>query len=243
MTDADNNSGGFLAPEPGEPAAPVEAQPVEARLAASVILVRDRAESAGSTGLEVFVQHRVSTMDFAAGMVVFPGGRVDAVDSGGWDFPAAVVQLHAKAWHRTGEPATGAIPVHPISPEDAASRLLAAARREVFEETGLLLDADALVPWANWVTPPDQPKRFDTYFFLAALSPDQEPRHQTTEASTSQWMPVADILSAESAGTLRLMRPTKFLLEELLTFGSAAAAMAAVRDIVPVRGPRGSSVT
>ncbi|MEE2568949.1 NUDIX domain-containing protein [Pseudarthrobacter sp. J64] len=232
MTDADNTPDAY----------PV---PVEARLAASVILVRDAADPAAASGprLEVFIQHRVSTMDFAAGMVVFPGGRVDAVDGSGWDFPTAVVQVHAKAWHRTGEPESGADTVVPVSKEDAASRLLAAARREVFEETGLMLDADSLVPWANWVTPPDQPKRFDTYFFLAALRPGQEPRHQTTEASTSQWMAVADILAAEAAGTLQLMRPTKFLLEELLTFGSAAAAVSAVRDIVPVRGPRGTRLT
>ena len=41
----------------------------EPRLAASVILLRD-----ADHGLEAFVQHRVNTMDFAAGMVVFPGG-------------------------------------------------------------------------------------------------------------------------------------------------------------------------
>lgn len=230
--------------------------PVPARLAASVILIRDAPDP--SRGPEVFIQHRVSTMDFAADMVVFPGGRVDAVDAGAVQeqpLPADIVQSHAQAWRRTGgegavEEAPDAGPEH-AGPEDAgtspdreeaAATLLAAARREVYEETGLLLDAASLVPWANWVTPPDQPKRFDTYFFLAAIGPDQEPRHQTTEASTSQWMAVADILAAAAAGALQLMRPTRFLLEELSALGSTAAAVSAERDIVPVRGPRGSGL-
>lgn len=45
------------------------------RRAVSVIPVRARAGE-----LEVFVQHRALTMDFAPGAVVFPGGRVDPVD-------------------------------------------------------------------------------------------------------------------------------------------------------------------
>lgn len=238
MTNAENNGKSTM--------------PVPARLAASVILIRDAPDP--SRGPEVFIQHRVSTMDFAADMVVFPGGRVDVVDAAATQkqaLPAGVVQSHVQAWRRTGgeeSPDAGQGHAGPedtgMSParEEAAATLLAAARREVFEETGLLLDADSLVPWANWVTPPDQPKRFDTYFFLAAVRPDQQPRHQTTEASTSQWMAVADILDAAAAGALQLMRPTRFLLEELLAFGSAAGAVSAVRDIVPVRGPRGAGL-
>lgn len=43
--------------------------------AVSVIPVRERGGA-----LEVFIQHRVHTMDFAPGVVVFPGGRVDPID-------------------------------------------------------------------------------------------------------------------------------------------------------------------
>lgn len=46
------------------------------RLAVSVVMLRD-----SPRGIEVFVQHRASTMDFAAGVIAFPGGRVDDVDS------------------------------------------------------------------------------------------------------------------------------------------------------------------
>src|SRR4029453_345901 len=124
---------------------------VTPRLAASVIILRD-----GPEGLEVFVQHRVSTMDFAAGMVVFPGGRVDDVDKQGWEYPDELLLRHARAWGKSSLATNG-----PLRPE-AAGMLLAAAQREVFEEAGIQLEAGELLPWANWVTPTDQPKRFDT---------------------------------------------------------------------------------
>ncbi|MBB1035917.1 NUDIX hydrolase, partial [Dietzia sp. CQ4] len=54
--------------------------PVPVREAATVALVRD-ARVGG--GLEVFLQHRVATMQFAAGMSVFPGGGVEPRDYGG----------------------------------------------------------------------------------------------------------------------------------------------------------------
>ncbi|MCX2750239.1 NUDIX domain-containing protein [Arthrobacter sp. MI7-26] len=225
----------------------------EPRLAASVILLRDApipASSGGSAApeaaddasiskgavsdLEVFVQHRVSTMDFAAGMVVFPGGRVDHADSTGWNFTDDVVEQHAAAWHWSS------IAVERASARHNAGRVLAAAQREVFEEAGLKLDAAALRPWANWVTPEDQPKRFDTYFYVACPSVGAEPQHQTTEASSSLWMPVRGILDAEAAGTLKLMPPTLVLLDELLALGTVEAVLAEERDIVPVRPQPGA---
>ena len=145
------------------------------------------------------------------------------------------MRRHADAWHLTS-----------LADDDAAASrenagtLLAAARREVFEEAGIEVEANALVPWANWVTPPDQPKRFDTFFYVASLPPGTEPRHQTTEASSSSWMAVRAVLDGEDAQTLRLMPPTLALLQELLEIGSVEAVLRMRRDIVPVLGPEGS---
>ncbi|MGJ3191674.1 NUDIX hydrolase [Paenarthrobacter sp. FR1] len=197
----------------------------EPRLAASVILLRDTAD-----GLEAFVQHRVSTMDFAAGMVVFPGGRVDAADQSGWDYPTELLQAHAADWHQSS---IGTDP-------DAAAMVLTAAIREVQEEAGLSIDASDLRPWANWITPTDMPKRFDTYFYVAKPSPGAEPQHQTTEAWQSLWMPVNGILEAEAAGTLQLMPPTYYLLKEIDGFGSVEAMWSAEHAVVPVLAPEGS---
>lgn len=201
----------------------------EPRLAASVILLRDAPH-----GLEAFVQHRVSTMDFAADMVVFPGGRVDAADSEGWDYPPGMLEQHAAAWHLSS------IAAEPAGAHTRAGTVLQAALREVEEEAGLILAADDLRPWANWITPVDMPKRFDTYFYVAKPAPGAEPRHQTTEAWQSLWMPVQDILAAEAEGQLQLMPPTYYLLKEIAEFATVDAVWSAEHDVVPVLAPRGS---
>lgn len=202
----------------------------EPRLAASVILLRN-----APGGLEAFVQHRVSTMDFAAGMVVFPGGRVDPADADGWDYPAGLLESHAVQW-RLSSLANG----DPGTPQSRAGTVLAAAIREVREEAGLDLEASDLRPWANWITPVDMPKRFDTFFYIAKPAPGAQPRHQTTEAWQSLWMPVDGILAAEAEGRLKLMPPTYYLLKEVSGFESVEALWHADHEVVPVLAPPGS---
>lgn len=199
----------------------VDPTTVPIRPAVSVIMLRD-----GDEGLEVFVQHRVSTMDFAAGAVVFPGGRVDPVDSEAANgIEVADPEVHVDAWKEST-----------IAEADAGWRvLLAAAVREVAEETGAVLDPSLLRPWANWVTPLGQPKRFDTYFYIVSAEEADAPRHLTTEAHTSEWLPVTSILASAAAGDLMLMRPTFVLLSELAQFDSAAVATAGERTIDVIR--------
>lgn len=198
-----------------------DAEAVPIKPAVSVLMLRD-----GDDGLEVFVQHRVSTMDFAAGVVVFPGGRVDPVDS--TTAPSITVpdpQVHTSAWSKS------------TIAEDAEGWrvLLATAVREVEEETGAVLDPAGLMPWANWVTPLGRPKRFDTYFYTIAAPELAAAHHQTTEAHTSEWRSVAGILADEAEGTLKLMRPTFVLLRELSEFSTVAEAAGTERIIDPVR--------
>lgn len=198
------------------------------RKAASVLLLRTRDKS-----LEVFIQYRTTTMDFAAGMVVFPGGRVDPVDhlEAMKDPPATLImESHAAAWCNTSLSESG----HENTSFESAV-VLAAARREVFEETGCLLAPSQLNPWANWVTPPQQPKRFDTFFYVAAPSPENLPAHQTTEADSSVWMAVDEVLSAHVRGGLSLMRPTQVLLQSVLDMGSLESILDARFPIIPVR--------
>ncbi len=209
---ADSAAAGLSVPDP-------TAVPV--RPAVSVLMVRD-----GETGLEVFVQHRVSTMDFAAGVVVFPGGRVDPSDEKRAEsIEVGDPDVHALAWRSSS--------IAEVT--DGWRVLLAAAVREVEEETGTVLDPSVLKPWANWVTPLGLPKRFDTYFYLAVVGEIQAPRHQTTEAHTSEWLPVAEILAEEASGRLKLMRPTLVLLAELSGYDSTAELIALDRRFDPVR--------
>ena len=74
---------------------PLATTTVAPRPAVSVIPLRD-----GPGGVEVFVQHRQSTMDFAAGAVVFPGGRCDPGDvtaGAGIPLPPEVEAEHVRA--------------------------------------------------------------------------------------------------------------------------------------------------
>ncbi|HAY42096.1 MAG TPA: NUDIX hydrolase [Micrococcaceae bacterium] len=206
-------------------------QPVIPRRAASVLMIRE-----GAQGLEVFIQHRVSTMDFAAGMVVYPGGRVDSQDvaeAQSQAIPHALAVEHAKLWKDSS--------IWEKNEQQAvldAGTLLAAARREIFEETGAHLEVTQLRPWANWITPPDNPKRFDTFFYVAQVQPGQEPKHQTTEADNSEWIRPTELLTKFERGEVGLMRPTRTTLEDLAALGTVAAAMSVAMPILTVRPQR-----
>lgn len=193
------------------------------RPAVSVIPLRE-----GPAGLEVYVQHRVATMDAFAGVVVFPGGRVEAGDATPLDLPTTLLAAHADRWGATPFVAASADPLV------AARTLLATGVREVAEETGARIDPARLVPWDNWVTPIGLPRRFDVSFFLL---PDEGDSlgHTTTEASASEWMPVDELVARTEAGALAMVPPTRTLVDELQQLGSLDAALARRPAIAPVR--------
>jgi 8-oxo-dGTP pyrophosphatase MutT (NUDIX family) len=159
-----------------------------------------RALPAGPTGpggFEVFVQRRVTTMAFAAGMTVFPGGAREAADA----------------------------------------HLGATAVRELLEETGVELAATELVPWARWVTPEGEPRRYDTYFFVAVLPIGAEPVASGTEMDTVSWLRPLDALAGYDSGDLPMMPPTVITLRELAAFADIGSVLAgaSVRTLDPVR--------
>ncbi len=208
--------------------------------AVSVLPVRE-----GGSGLEAFVQHRVSTMDFAAGAVVFPGGRIDPGDrefGAALDLPAGLLDAHVDAWRDTAYDVVG-------EPTQAARTLLATALREVAEETGARIEPTRLIPWDDWETPVGLPKRFDVRFFLLPVTGEREAAafgHTTTEAHRSLWTPVAEVAAGAEDGSLILVPPTRVLVDELCALGTLADA-AALRppisrvrhDLVPSPARRG----
>lgn len=211
---------------------------VPARPAVSVIPVRD-----GHDGLELFVQHRQATMDFAAGAVVFPGGRCDPqdVDTGAHlPLPADMEAEHVRRWSRV-DPAG-------VDPVQRARTLLATGLRELAEETGMVTDATRLHPWDRWVTPEIVPKRFDVAFFVTSVPHDApyQPRHQTTEATRSGWEPAARLLEDLARGRLTMLTPTRVLIGELVALGDVATVVrhrpiiTGVRDDRPDKRPRPS---
>lgn len=201
--------------------------PVAVRQAASVLILR---EVDGE--LEVFIQHRAHTMDFAAGMVVYPGGRVDDKDSAEAariTLSAELIKQHSDSWAQTSLAENGAEELR-----FASTIVLCAALREVAEETGAYLRPEQLLPWANWITPPSRPKRFDTFFYVAVLDQEQQPQHQTTEAVDSRWIKPADLFAAYERGELKMMEPTQATLRSVMALGSLDKIKAHRAPIVPV---------
>lgn len=226
--------------------------PVEPRDAATVVLVRD-----GDRGIEAFLLRRVAGMAFAGGMTVFPGGGVDPRDadtSVAWSGPAPgwwaskfacspelAAALVCAAVRETFEESgvllagpSAATVVADTTPY-AAARAALVARELSFArflaDEGLVLRADLLRPWANWVTPPEEPRRYDTRFFVALLPEGQKADGATTEASDAVWQRPADALADWKAGRRALMPPTWVTLTEVDELGSVSAVLDESREV------------
>jgi 8-oxo-dGTP pyrophosphatase MutT (NUDIX family) len=95
-----------------------------------------------------------------------------------------------------------------------------AAVRELFEEAGVRLDPEALVPFSHWITPPSEPRRYDTYFFFACAPADQVAQADAVETHDGIWIAPGDALQRYRSGVLHLVYPTIKHLERLLAFAS-----------------------
>lgn len=216
----------------------------EPRHAATVVLLRD-----GANGVEAYLLRRLGSMAFAGGMYVFPGGSVDPRDNDvsiAWEGPSAeewaaplsapvplARGLVAAAVRETFEE-SGVLLASPIegtaehwAGEQAALLDRSASMAEVLARNGLVLRADLLRPWAHWVTPEIEPKRFDTRFFVAALPEGQEPVHYRGESDHSEWAAPNDAVERHAAGEIAMLPPTVFTLAEIATYDTVADVMAA----------------
>ncbi|WP_236790798.1 NUDIX hydrolase [Amycolatopsis sp. GM8] len=227
------------------------AQATVPRDAATLILLRDTDE-----GIEVFLQRRVAAMAFAPGMTVFPGGGVDQRDADAsvrWAGPPAsewadwfggtesVARALVCAAVRETFEESGVLLAGTGDGAVADAARYAEARRALesrevslagfLAEAGLTLRADLLRPWAHWITPVQEERRYDTRFFLAVLPPGQHADGATTEAESSGWQRPADALADAEAGRSTLMPPTWHTLTELAGFGTTADALAAERKV------------
>jgi 8-oxo-dGTP pyrophosphatase MutT (NUDIX family) len=112
-----------------------------------------------------------------------------------------------------------------------------AARREVLEETGIVLDAAAeLVTYSRWVTPRDVRRRFDTWFFLAPAPETYEVTLSAGELVDHRWITPAAALELGDSGEMLLVLPTIKTLQSLLGYASATAAFSdtEARDVRPM---------
>jgi 8-oxo-dGTP pyrophosphatase MutT (NUDIX family) len=107
---------------------------------------------------------------------------------------------------------------------------------EVLAGRGLALRSDLVGPWARWITPVVEPRRYDTFFFVAALPAGQRARDVSGEADLTVWLRPGDAVAAARAGERAMLPPTVRVLEELAGFEDTGSVLAAARDrrLVPV---------
>ncbi|PXX64250.1 hypothetical protein DFR70_105435 [Nocardia tenerifensis] len=223
-----------------------------------MMLVRD-----GAAGPEIFLQRRVGAMAFAAGMTVFPGGGVDPADGTAdieWAGPepawwaerfdvteprakalvcAAVRETFEECGVLLAGPTADSVVCDTAGYREARGKL---ERRELslagfLAAERLVLRADLLRPWANWITPVVEPRRYDTRFFVAVLPEGQAADGATSEAAEVQWRTPAEALDRWRAGTDILLPPTWAQLRALSEFASTAEILAAdvvIEPIMPV---------
>jgi len=122
-----------------------------------------------------------------------------------------------------------------------------AAARELAEEAAITVDAATLVPFARWITPSAEGKRFDARFFVAPAPLDQIARHDSVETVDSLWATPAEVLARYEAGALKLPPPTIRNLEDLAVHVTVDAALTWARGqkvapILPKLVPLGDTL-
>jgi 8-oxo-dGTP pyrophosphatase MutT (NUDIX family) len=229
------------------------------RDSATVMLLRP---APGDCGLEVYMLRRKQSMPFAPGAYVFPGGSVDTRDADAdvaWSgpdvtewarwlgsTPALASGLLCAAVRETFEesgvllagasPDDGTVPpAEDLEPDRLALLDRSLSLAGLLARRGLVLRSDLLKPWARWVTPELESRRYDTRFFAAVLPERQRTREIRDEADEFAWLRPPDVLAAAGRGEVALMPPTAVTLAELAGCGDVAAALAAPRVITPLK--------
>lgn len=177
--------------------------PVEPKAAATVLLLRD-----GPQGLETWLLERSRSVGFMASAWVFPGGRVDPEDAEGLTQGGDFSVVPKAFW--------------------------VAAARELEEEANIRLgneayDLDKMRIWAHWITPEAETRRYDTWFFVAALPAGAEPQIDGQEGVNAAWFSPQEAIERSLARSLMLAPPTLRTLQELLPYHSVAEVMAVQR--------------
>ena len=217
--------------------------------AATLILMRRRPLGPP----ELLVMERTKAMAFAAGALVFPGGRIDPDDealaerigNGSEDAAARIAALR-ETIEETGiapalSPAAGPEVAQALRSELEAGAPFSA----LLDRFDLTLNLDALTPFARWCPSFNEARRFDTLFFIAeAPARAAAPTAAKAEAVRTLWASASEVLQEAASGRARIIFPTRRNLERLARFASIEEAREdaerhPVRKIVPWIEERG----
>jgi 8-oxo-dGTP pyrophosphatase MutT (NUDIX family) len=212
----------------------------------------------------VHMLRRRASMAFAGGAYAYPGGGVDPRDDDRqirWTGPtrawwasrlgvdetsaqaivcAAVRETYEEAGVLLAGPTPDSVVGDTTGDDWEADREALVARdvsfAEFLERRGLVLRSDLLGAWTRWITPEFEPRRYDTWFFVAALPKGQRTRNASTEADSTVWISPGEAADAYDKGDLLMMPPTIATLRQLRSYATAADALAAAphRDLAPV---------
>ena len=238
--------------------------PVTPRPAATVMLVRDtddgvevflmeRSMAGVFGGLHVFPGGKVDDSDHAAEWDAVGNGPSDSeasgvlgVRSGGLGYWVACIREcfeEAGVLLATGSDG-GLLELHDHAARERFTRWrerVNAREPGVFEamcaDEGLRLATDRLAYVSHWITPLDQPARYNTRFFVARAPAHQEALHDGHEAVHSVWLRPAEALAQFGRGELNLISPTLKNLESIAGFGDTESLLAAKRAVDPATIP------
>ena len=98
---------------------------------------------------------------------------------------------------------------------------------DVLTEAAWCWPSTTLVPYAHWITPEGMPKRFDTWFFLAAAPPEQLGAHDGRESTNSIWLSPREAMAGGESGRFKLPFPTT---RNLIKLGKQPNVRAALDD-------------
>jgi 8-oxo-dGTP pyrophosphatase MutT (NUDIX family) len=206
----------------------------EAIPAATLIVVRDRPDGPP----ELLMVERSEGMAFAAGALVFPGGRIDAADAALGSENAGAVAAIRETIEETAVP----VGLAPLPDRETVLQLQSELAGEgdfaaLLSRTGLRLDLAALTPFARWVPKFHAVRRFDTMFFVASCPPGEwRPNVVEHECAGAHWLSAQDALDRAAREEARLIFPTRRNLERLALHADfkAIRADALAHPIEPV---------
>jgi 8-oxo-dGTP pyrophosphatase MutT (NUDIX family) len=198
-------------------------------------------------GAFVFPGGAVDPSDADLARFVFEVGDEEAstrlgVDSGGLAWLAAAArELYEEAGVLLAVDQSG-VPIDPEIDQDLAEDLAEKRARlnakettfsEILDSLGLLLDVRGLHFFSHWVTPPGQPRRYDTRFFLCRIPSTQRAVHEGKETTESVWISPGAALEAASKGEMTIIFPTLKNLERLASFGSVEELLGWASEYTP----------
>jgi 8-oxo-dGTP pyrophosphatase MutT (NUDIX family) len=189
--------------------------------AATLIAVRERPGAAP----QLLMVERAEGMAFAAGALVFPGGRIDPADRALAAVlridPAAVAAVRETIEETAVPVGLSPTPTAEVSAELQTALIADRSFGDLLTSHGLRIDTSGLTPFARWVPKFHAVRRFDTLFYVANCPAGEwQPRVTEGECAGAEWLPAAEVLERERQGEARLIFPTRRTLERIAQHGS-----------------------